>query len=104
LHCFPAGRRIELTRINLKLTAKELALLNSLVADQLFHREFIDARLAGCESGPDTLRLGKQLLERLRAAATRSAQLPAGGRKRNLVEAGASSKTSAVVVARRRRA
>ena len=93
-----------MTRINLKLTTKELALLNSLVADQLFHREFIDARLAGCESDPGALRLGKQLLERLRAAATRSAQLPESGRKRNLVEAGASSKTSAVVVARRRRA
>lgn len=91
-----------MTRISLKLTAKELALLNSLVADQLFHREFIDARLAGCESDPGALRLGKELLERLRAAATRSVQVPAAERKRSYVEAGAGSKTSAVAARRRR--
>ncbi|HMD48338.1 MAG TPA: hypothetical protein VKG79_04535 [Bryobacteraceae bacterium] len=91
-----------MTRINLKLTAKELALLNSIVSDQLFRREFIDARLAGCESDAGALRLGKQLLERLRAAAARSAQAPPAGRKQSYVEAGASSKTSAVATRRRR--
>jgi hypothetical protein len=84
-----------LNRISLKFTVKELALLNSLVADQLFRREFIDVRLAGCESDPGALRLGKQLLERLRAAADRPVQLPSGGRKRSDLKNGA-------VAARRR--
>src|SRR5262245_22431667 len=37
--------RFELTRITVKFTAKELELLSSLAADQLFRREFIDSRL-----------------------------------------------------------
>ncbi|HLX44365.1 MAG TPA: hypothetical protein VKR43_13065 [Bryobacteraceae bacterium] len=54
------------TSITVKLTAKELGLLCSLASAQLFHREFIDARLPGYQCDPAELGLGKSLIERLR--------------------------------------
>ena len=65
-----------MTRINVKLTAKELALLSSLASDQLFRREFIDPRLPGNLANPTELSLGKKLVERLRWTADRAKGLP----------------------------
>ena len=61
-----------MTRMNLKLTAKELELLSSLASDQLFRREFIDPRLPGYKSNPAELSLGKKLVERLRVMVARA--------------------------------
>lgn len=61
-----------MTHINVKLTAKELELLSSLVSDQLFRREFIDSRLPGYQFNSADLSLGKKLIERLRAMTDRS--------------------------------
>lgn len=62
-----------MTRITIKFTAKELELLSSLASDQLFRREFIDPRLPGYKSNTADLRLGKQLVERLRLLTSRAA-------------------------------
>jgi hypothetical protein len=43
-----------------------LDLLSSLAADQLFQREFIDARFPGHKPNHADLSLGKQLIGRLR--------------------------------------
>ncbi len=56
----------EMTLINVKFTQTELELLTSLASDELFRREFIDARLPGYKSNAAELNLGKQLVERLR--------------------------------------
>jgi hypothetical protein len=56
-----------MTRITVKLTARELDILNSLASDQLFRREFIDPRVPGRNKfNPADLTLGKKLVERLR--------------------------------------
>jgi len=62
--------------LTLKLTAKELELLCGLASNQLFRREFIDARLPGFQSNPAELSLGKQLIERLRMLADRAKRVP----------------------------
>ena len=53
-------------RITVTFTTAELALLRSMVTDQLFRREFIDPRLRGYRSNAAEIALGKQLVERLR--------------------------------------
>jgi len=58
-----------MTRICLKFNAQEIALLSSLAADQLFRKEFIDPKFPGYESNPAELRLGKQLVERMKSVA-----------------------------------
>jgi len=55
-----------MTHITVKLTPKELELLSSLAADQLFRREFIDSRLPGYQFSLSELSLGKKLVERFR--------------------------------------
>jgi hypothetical protein len=60
----------------MKLTAKELDLLCTLASDQLFRREFIDARLPGYASDPVELGLGKKLIERLRNITDREKRIP----------------------------
>ena len=71
-----------MTRITVKLTAKELELLSSLASDQLFRREFIDSRLPGYQSNPAELSLGKKLVERLRlTAADRVKRMPLSVRR-----------------------
>jgi len=55
-----------MTQIIVKFTVKELELLGSLASDQMFRREFIDARLPGYKYNAAELNLGKQLVERLR--------------------------------------
>lgn len=52
--------------IALKFTTKELELLASLVADQLFRREFIDPKMPGYKSNAEEISLGKALMGRLR--------------------------------------
>jgi len=59
------------TQISLKFTARELELLSSLAADQLFRREFIDPRMPGYRPNPGDLSLGKKLVERLRLTVDR---------------------------------
>ena len=61
-----------MTNINVKLTAKELALLSSLASDQLFRREFIDSRLPGNQFNHAELSMGKKLVERLRVITDRA--------------------------------
>ena len=52
--------------ITLRLTVKELELLTTLAADQLFRKEFIDPRMPGYRSNPQEMSLGKSLVGRLR--------------------------------------
>ena len=47
--------------VTLKLTTKELELLTTLVADQLFRKEFIDPKMPGYKSNADEMSLGKTL-------------------------------------------
>jgi len=61
-----------MTRVTVKLTAKELELLIGLAADQLFRREFIDPRLPGYKDNAADLSLGKKLIERLRLTEDRT--------------------------------
>lgn len=68
-------------RIVVRFTARELALMTSLVSDQLFRREFIDPRLPGYKPNPGELSLGKQLAERLRVLSARAAADGNGTRK-----------------------
>jgi hypothetical protein len=65
-----------MTRITVKLTARELELLTALAADQLFRREFIDPRVPGYTSNPSEVILGKKLVERLRLIADPTKVLP----------------------------
>ena len=64
-----------MTRITVKFTVKELALLSSLASDQLFRIEFIDSRLPGYKSNLGELSLGKQLVTRLRSIADRATRM-----------------------------
>ena len=66
----------QLTRIIVKFTTKEIELLCSLAADQLFRREFIDPRMPGYNSNAAELRLGKELVERLRTIVCRARGMP----------------------------
>jgi hypothetical protein len=61
-----------MTLITLKFTTKEVELLTTLAADQLFRREFIDPRLPGYRSNPDDLNLGKKIVERMKLMADRA--------------------------------
>ena len=54
-----------MTRITLKLTARELDLLATLASDQLFRREFIDPKMPGYKHNIEEVRLGKALVARL---------------------------------------
>jgi hypothetical protein len=61
-----------MTLITMKLSAREIELLATLAADQLFRREFIDPRLPGYRSNPADLNLGKKIVERLRVLTDRA--------------------------------
>lgn len=69
---FEIQQGIEMTRITVKFNVQELALLSSLAADQLFRKEFIDPKFPGYQSNPAELRLGKQLVERMRSLGHRA--------------------------------
>lgn len=74
-----------MTQITLKFTTKELDLLSSLAADQLFRREFIDPRLPGYKSNPADLSLGKKLVERMRTTGDRAKGIVSPRRAANAV-------------------
>jgi hypothetical protein len=61
-----------MTRVTVKLNAKELDLLIGLASDQLFRREFIDSRVPGYTDNAADLSLGKKLIERLRVVSDRT--------------------------------
>jgi hypothetical protein len=65
-----------MTLITVKLSAREVDLLATLAADQLFHIEFIDPRLPGHKIDSAELSLGKKLVERLRLMADRAKRGP----------------------------
>jgi hypothetical protein len=69
-------------RITLKFTLKEVELLGSLAADQLFRREFIDPTFPGCKTNPAEVTTGKLLVERLRGVSERAKRLPPARRSR----------------------
>ena len=71
-----------MTQITVKLTVKELELLSSLAADQLFRKEFIDPRLPGYKTSPAELTCGKHLVERLRIILERTRRAPLPARNR----------------------
>jgi len=64
-----------MTRITLKLTTNELALLTTLASDQLFRREFIDPKMPGYRVNSGELSLGKELVQRLRLIADRTSKV-----------------------------
>jgi hypothetical protein len=66
--------------ISLTFTASELDLLSKLASDQLFRKEFIDPKLPGYKTNPAELRLGKELVARLRSANDRAAGIPTARR------------------------
>lgn len=55
-----------MTVITVKFTPEEIDLLTALASDQLFRRQFIDPRMPGHKANPAELRMGKELVERLR--------------------------------------
>jgi hypothetical protein len=61
------------TQITLRLTLPEVEILASLVADQLFRKEFIDSKLPGCRFDAAELSVGKELVQRMRLAAGKTA-------------------------------
>jgi len=58
-----------MTVITVKFTPEELDLLTALASDQLFRRQYIDPRMPGNKSNPAEVRMGKELVERLRQMA-----------------------------------
>jgi hypothetical protein len=69
-----------MTVITVKLTPEELDLLTALASDQLFRRQYIDPRLPGYKSNPAEVRVGKELVERLRQMADRAKGAPVSKR------------------------
>jgi hypothetical protein len=61
-----------MTVITVKLTPEELDLLTALASDQLFRRQYIDPRLPGYKSNPAEVKVGKELVERLRQMSDRA--------------------------------
>ena len=48
--------------IKIEVTVEELLLLTTLMADQLFRREFIDPKMPGYKGDPAELAMGKELV------------------------------------------
>jgi hypothetical protein len=69
-----------MTVITVKLTTEELDLLTALASDQLFRRQYIDPRLPGYKSNPAEVRVGKELVERLRQLNDRAKGTPVSKR------------------------
>lgn len=61
-----------MTFITIKLTPKEIELLTTLAADQLFRREFIDPKMPGYKHNWAEISVGKELVTRLRSLASQS--------------------------------
>jgi len=55
--------------IRIEVTLDELLLVTTLLADQLFRREFIDPKMPGYKGDPAELAMGKDLVLRLKSVA-----------------------------------
>jgi hypothetical protein len=55
--------------IRVEMTVDELLLVTTLLADQLFRREFIDPKMPGYKGDPAELAMGKGLVLRLKTLA-----------------------------------
>lgn len=55
--------------IKIEVSMEELLLLNNLLSDQLFRREFIDPKMPGYKGDPVELATGKTLVNRLKILA-----------------------------------
>ena len=62
--------------VKVELSVEELLLLTTLASDQLFRREFIDPKMPGYKADPEEVRMGKDLVSRLRAIARDTAAAP----------------------------
>jgi hypothetical protein len=69
-----------MTAITVKLTPEELDLLTALASDQLFRRQYIDPRMPGYKSNPAEVKVGKELVERLRQMADQAKGTPVSKR------------------------
>jgi len=69
-----------MTVITVKLTPEELDLLTALASDQLFRRQYIDPRMPGYKSNPAEVKIGKELVERLRQMSDQAKGGPASKR------------------------
>jgi hypothetical protein len=62
--------------IKIEVTQQELVLAITLMADQLFRREFIDPKMPGYKGDPEELAIGKDLVLRLKAVIRQAADSP----------------------------
>jgi hypothetical protein len=84
--------------VTLKLTMEELNLLTTLVADQLFRKEFIDPKMPGYKTNADDIVLGKDLIRRLRHMLDPLSPKEASGSKSSNWVARSSNPHSALLV------
>jgi hypothetical protein len=68
--------------IKLEVTVQELLLVTTLMADQLFRREFIDPKMPGYKGDPAELAMGKALVLRLKCMAQEASGSAAGSASR----------------------
>jgi hypothetical protein len=66
--CSPKEPTI-MKNIKIEVTLEELLLVTTLMADQLFRREFIDPKMPGYKRDPAELAMGKEVVLRLRSMA-----------------------------------
>ncbi len=62
--------------VKIEVTVEELSLLTTLMSDQLFRREFIDPKMPGYKGDPAELKMGKDLVLRLKSMAREATGLP----------------------------
>ena len=60
-------------KIRIEMTLEEILLVSTLLADQLFRREFIDPKMPGYKRDPAELAMGKDLVARLKSVAREAA-------------------------------
>lgn len=66
-NCAPSQeKRAAMTLITVRLPEEEIELLIRLASEQLFRREFIDPKVPGHKARPDEVRMGKEVIRRLR--------------------------------------
>ena len=63
-------------KLTLEFTAEELSVLTDMASNQLFRKQFIDPKMPGYKADPEELKIGKKLVERLRAMTDRNRVLP----------------------------
>ncbi len=66
-----------MNNVKIEMTQQELVLAITLMADQLFRREFIDPKMPGYKGDPSELALGKDLILRLKSVIRQAAESPA---------------------------